>query len=26
VMHCFTVLKCDSPNYVFGIQLFDYKG
>lgn len=26
VMHCFTVVKCDSPNYVFGIQLFDYKG
>jgi hypothetical protein len=23
--HCFTVLKCDSPNYVFGIHIMDYK-
>ncbi len=23
--HCFTVLKCDSPNYVFGIHVMDYK-
>jgi len=23
--HCFTVLKCDLPNYVFGIHLLDYK-
>jgi len=22
--HCFTVLKCDTPNYVFGIHLYDY--
>jgi mannose-6-phosphate isomerase-like protein (cupin superfamily) len=25
VRHCFTVLKCDSPNYVFGIHVLDYK-
>ena len=25
VKHCFTVLKCDSPNYVFGIHVLDYK-
>ena len=24
--HCFTVLKCDSPNYIFGIHVMDYKG
>jgi mannose-6-phosphate isomerase-like protein (cupin superfamily) len=23
--HCFTVLKCDFPNYVFGIHVLDYK-
>ena len=23
--HCFTVLKCDSPNYVFGMHIMDYK-
>jgi len=23
--HCFTVLKCDSPHYVFGIMLLDLK-
>ena len=26
VKHCFTVLKCDSPNYVFGIHVIDYRG
>ncbi|MGA3173666.1 MAG: hypothetical protein ABSE25_04475 [Syntrophorhabdales bacterium] len=26
VKHCFTVLKCDSPNYVFGMHIMDYKG
>ena len=25
VKHCFTVLKCDSPNYVFGIHVMDYR-
>ena len=25
VKHCFTVLKCDSPNYVFGIHLMNYR-
>lgn len=25
VKHCFTVLKCDSPNYVFGIHIIDYR-
>lgn len=25
VKHCFTVLKCDSPNYVFGITLLNWK-
>ncbi len=24
VVHCFTVLKCDSPNWVFGFLLPDY--
>lgn len=24
--HRFVVLKCDSPNYVFGIHVLDYKG
>ena len=23
--HCFIVLKCDSPNYVFGMGLLDWK-
>lgn len=23
--HCFTVLKCDSTNYVFGMHIMDYK-
>ncbi len=25
VKHCFTVLKCDAPNYIFGIHIMDYK-
>jgi mannose-6-phosphate isomerase-like protein (cupin superfamily) len=25
VRHCFTVLKCDAPNYIFGIHIMDYK-
>ena len=25
VRHCFTVLKCDSPNYVFGMHVLDCK-
>jgi len=25
VKHCFTMLKCDSPNYVFGIHVMDYR-
>ena len=25
VKHCFTVLKCDSPNYVFGMHIMDYE-
>jgi mannose-6-phosphate isomerase-like protein (cupin superfamily) len=25
VKHRFVVLKCDSPNYVFGIHIMDYK-
>lgn len=25
VKHCFTVLKCDSPHYVFGIHPYDWK-
>ena len=25
VRHCFTVLKCDSPNYVFGMHMLDCK-
>ncbi len=24
--HCFTVLRCDSPNYIFGIHVMDSKG
>lgn len=25
VKHCFTVLKCDSPNHVFGMHIMDFK-
>jgi len=25
VKDCFTVLKCDSPNYVFGMHIMDYE-
>jgi len=25
VKHCFTVLKCNAPNYVFGMHLMDFK-
>jgi mannose-6-phosphate isomerase-like protein (cupin superfamily) len=26
VKHCFTVLKCDAPNFIYGIHIMDYKG
>ncbi|MBP1731732.1 MAG: hypothetical protein H6Q55_2161 [Deltaproteobacteria bacterium] len=25
VRHCFTVLKCDAPTYIYGIHIMDYK-